>query len=94
GIEKYFPYVDQILIMSVFPGFGGQKFMEESLERGKKVSAWIKESGFKIDLEIDGGVSDVNAERIREAGFNVLVSGNALFQAPSLEGMIRKLKGI
>jgi len=94
GIEKYFPFVDQILIMSVFPGFGGQKFIEESLERGKKVSAWIQKSGYPIDLEIDGGVSDVNASRIREAGFNVLVSGNALFQAPSLDGMIQKLKGM
>lgn len=93
GVETYFPWVDQILIMSVFPGFGGQKFIEESLERGAQVRNWIKKSGYAIDLEIDGGVSDMNAERIREAGFNVLVSGNALFQAPSMEGMIQKLKG-
>ncbi len=94
GVEKYFPYVDQILLMSVFPGFGGQKFIEESLVRGKSVSDKIGKSGWSIDLEIDGGVSEANAAKIKQAGFNILVAGNAVFHASSPMDMIHTLRTI
>lgn len=93
-IEDYFPYVDQILLMSVFPGFGGQKFIEASLERGAIVSEKIKKSGYDIDLEIDGGVNLENVGKIKEAGFNVLVSGSTIFKSVDIETVINDLKTI
>ncbi len=84
NIEKYFPYVDQILLMSVFPGFAGQKFIPETLERGKQVRDKINASKYSIDLEIDGGVSEKNIEEIRKAGFNIFVSGSYLFRGNNL----------
>ena len=93
NIEKYFPYVDQILLMSVFPGFAGQSFISNTLKRGKEVKDKIKNSLFqKIDLQIDGGVNNTNAKVIRESGFNILVSGSFILKSNDLENAINQLR--
>ena len=78
-IREYLEYVDMILIMSVHPGAGGQKFMEESLDRIRETRKMIEESGKEIDIQVDGGVKLDNARKILDAGANILVAGSAVF---------------
>ena len=78
-LREYLEYVDMILIMSVHPGAGGQKFMEESLDRIRETRKMIEESGKEIDIQVDGGVKFENARKILDAGANILVAGSAVF---------------
>ena len=87
-IEKYIDRVDLILIMSVEPGFGGQKFMPEVLEKVKKVKELIIEKNLKTEIEIDGGINFENCRSAKEAGANILVSGSTIFKQNS--GNLRK----
>ena len=83
---------DMVLVMSVFPGFGGQKFIPSALDKLREIRAIIDESGKEIDLEIDGGVTEENVEEIKAAGANVIVAGSAVFKAADRAKMIAKLK--
>ena len=83
---------DMVLVMSVFPGFGGQKFIPSALDKLRELRAIIDESGKDIDLEIDGGVTAENVEEIKAAGANVIVAGSAVFKAEDRAEMIAKLK--
>ena len=79
-IEKYFNEIDLILVMSVEPGFAGQKFMPEVLPKLKKIKETISKNNLKIDIEIDGGIDFENCKTVIEAGANVLVSGSTIFK--------------
>tara|TARA_B100000941_G_scaffold277180_1_gene240466 strand:- start:1974 stop:2636 length:663 start_codon:yes stop_codon:yes gene_type:complete len=79
-IEKYLGDVDLVLIMSVEPGFGGQKFMPEVLKKTKIIKEMIKEKKFKVDIEIDGGINFQNCTLAKEAGANIIVSGSTIFK--------------
>tara|TARA_X000000368_G_scaffold268060_1_gene212348 strand:- start:1641 stop:2303 length:663 start_codon:yes stop_codon:yes gene_type:complete len=79
-IEKYIEEIDLILVMSVEPGFAGQKFMPEVLPKLKKIKEIITSKNLKIDLEIDGGINFENCKSAVEAGANVLVSGSTIFK--------------
>ena len=83
---------DMVLVMSVFPGFGGQKFIPSALDKLREIRAIIDASGKDIDLEIDGGVTDENVEEIKKAGANVIVAGSAVFKAEDRAKMIADLK--
>ena len=83
---------DMVLVMSVFPGFGGQKFIPCALDKLREIRAIIDESGKDIDLEIDGGVTAENVEEIKKAGANVIVAGSAVFKAEDRAKMIASLK--
>ena len=72
--------VDLILIMSVEPGFGGQKFMPEVLEKIKSLNQIIRDKNLNIDLEVDGGINFENCRDAKKAGANVLVSGSTIFK--------------
>ncbi len=91
-IKEVIPLCDMVLLMSVFPGFGGQKFIPEVLGKLREVSALIKACGKEIDLEIDGGVNAENIEEIKAAGANVVVAGSAVFKAADRAAMIASLK--
>ncbi|MBO5712581.1 MAG: ribulose-phosphate 3-epimerase [Clostridia bacterium] len=91
-LKEFLPYVDMILLMSVYPGFGGQKFIEESVERAKQISLMIKESGFDIDFEIDGGITEENVRRVKDAGVNVIVAGSTVFKAKDKKVAISSLR--
>ena len=78
-IEKYLNEIDLILIMSVEPGFGGQKFMPEVLNKVKKLRKIISEKNLNIDIEIDGGINFKNSKQAKDAGANILVSGSTVF---------------
>ena len=79
-IEDHLNEIDLILIMSVEPGSGGQKFMPEVLEKMKKLRNTINEKKLNIDIEIDGGINFDNSKKVKEFGANILVSGSTVFK--------------
>ncbi|MFI3228544.1 MAG: ribulose-phosphate 3-epimerase [Bacillota bacterium] len=74
-------YCDIICIMSVYAGHGGQKFIEESLDKVREVATFIAENNLNVQIEIDGGVGEENAKRIKEAGVSILVAGSAVYKS-------------
>ena len=90
-LEYVMDKVDMVLLMSVNPGFGGQKFIEHSVEKVRELRALIERTGSKALIEVDGGVNLETGARLVEAGADVLVAGNAVFGAPDPEEMIRQL---
>ena len=79
-VEKYLNEIDLVLIMSVEPGFGGQKFMPEVLEKTKMLRNIINRKNLKVDIEIDGGINFENCMLAKEAGANIIVSGSTIFK--------------
>jgi len=79
-IKDHLDKIDLVLIMSVEPGFGGQKFMPEVLEKTKQLKEIIKSKGFNVDIEIDGGINFENCSLAKQAGANILVSGSTIFK--------------
>jgi len=79
-IKDYLSQIDLVLIMSVEPGFGGQKFMPEVLEKTRTVRNLINENKLKVDVEIDGGINFENCSKVKDAGANILVSGSTIFK--------------
>lgn len=93
NIFPVFPVCDMVLLMSVYPGYGGQKFIPEVLEKIKAARAYANKIGRPdMDIEIDGGVTAANAKEIRAAGANVLVAGSAVFGAADMANAIKSLK--
>ena len=91
-IEKYIDQVDLILIMSVEPGFGGQKFMPEVLDKTKKIKELIDKRKLATEIEIDGGINFDNCVLAKKAGANILVSGSTIFKEN--KGDLKKNIGI
>lgn len=94
-VERLFPYIDDVdffLIMSVFAGFGGQKFIPESIDRIKTLKAEMDRRGVVKDIEVDGGVSASNARILAEAGATILVAGSSVFKAESSAKAINELR--
>ena len=79
-IKEYLNQIDLVLIMSVEPGFGGQKFMSKVLEKTKAVRDLINQKNLNVDVEIDGGINFENCTKAKEAGANILVSGSTIFK--------------
>lgn len=78
-LEEVLPELDMVLIMSVNPGFGGQSFIESSLDKIKRLKKMIDDRGLNIDIQVDGGVKVSNVKKVVEAGANVIVAGSAIF---------------
>lgn len=91
-IEEVLHELDMVLIMSVNPGFGGQKFIESSLKKISKLKRMIDESGKNIDIEVDGGVKVDNVSKIIKAGANVIVAGSAVFGGNSIKDNVLAFK--
>lgn len=94
-VESLYPYLadaDFVLLMSVFAGFGGQKFIEDTYDRARNLKAEIIRQGLDLELEVDGGVSTTNAKALAEAGFNILVAGSAVFKAEDPAAVIAAMR--
>lgn len=79
-VLPYLSEVDMILVMSVHPGFGGQKFIPESLEKIRKIRAMIAERRLSVDIQVDGGICLANVRDVLDAGANIIVAGSAVFK--------------
>jgi ribulose-phosphate 3-epimerase len=90
-LEGHLDLVDRLLIMTVFPGFGGQSFIPESLERIRQARALI--GGRPIDLQVDGGIHPGNVGEVIAAGATNIVAGTSTFRAPDIAEAIRQLRG-
>ena len=92
-IEELIADVDMVLIMTVNPGFGGQKFIESQLEKIHMLYHTIQEMGFSCDIEVDGGINAETSRLVREAGANVLVAGSAVYGAADVKAAIAAIRG-
>ncbi len=92
-LEHILPDVDMVLIMSVNPGFGGQSFIPEALDKTRKLKEMIDERGLDIDIEMDGGIKPDNAADVRAAGVNALVAGSAIFKSSDYATAIAAIRG-
>lgn len=86
------PYLDMVLVMTVEPGFGGQSFIPETVDKIRAVRSKINELGLDVDIEVDGGINGQTSAIVREAGANVLVSGSFLFHAEDMAAAANALK--
>ena len=93
-LEDIIGDVEMVLLMSVNPGFGGQKFIENTIDKVKRLRQMINEKGCMTLIEVDGGVQGETAPRLVEAGVDVLVSGSYVFGAKDPEGVIRSLRAL
>lgn len=91
AVKPYLDRVDIVLVMTVEPGFGGQKFMTDMMPKVTQIRQWISETGREIDLQVDGGVNAETAKVCVEAGANVLVAGSYLFSKPDYAAAIKTL---
>lgn len=92
AIEPVLSLVDQVLIMTVNPGFGGQAFIPEMLEKVQKVAKIREEKGYDFDIEVDGGVDNKTIKACYQAGANVFVAGSYLFKASDLTAQVETLR--
>ena len=93
-IYSYLPLCDMVLVMSVEPGFGGQKFLTSALDKLRKLNAEIKRQGLNIELEVDGGINAQTAPLAVEAGATVLVAGNYIFSADDMSSRVAEIKNL
>jgi ribulose-phosphate 3-epimerase len=91
-LEEIIPFVDLVLIMSVNPGFGGQSFIETSINKIRKVKKLCESMGQEIFIEVDGGLTDENTMQAVKAGCNVIVAGNYIFHSKDYKSSIDALK--
>ena len=94
AVLPFLEHTDLLLVMSVFPGFGGQSFIESSLETVAAARKHIDENGFKTRISVDGGVDANNAARVVEAGAHVLVMGSAFFGSDDRPGLTRMVQAL
>lgn len=94
AISEIIADVDLVLVMTVEPGFGGQEFIESQLIKIAEISEMIQQTDSSIELVVDGGVNENNAEEIVEAGATVLVAGNSIFSKKNITSAVKSLKKI
>jgi len=91
-LENILEYVDMVLIMTVNPGFGGQKFIENSYKKIQDLKSMINRINPSVMIQVDGGVTGDNAAKLANSGANILVAGNYIFKSPDIYESIKKLK--
>lgn len=92
SLREFLPLTDMILVMSVEPGFGGQGFIESTLDNMRYVSKMIQEEGYDIPIEVDGGVSEKNADIVTSTGATILVAGSAVYKKDDISKAIADIR--
>jgi len=92
AIEEALQFADYVLVMSVNPGFGGQKFIPEVIDKVKRIRRLIEERQLNVRIEIDGGIDRNNVESVVAAGAEILVAGSAIFGTSDAEAAVRELR--
>ena len=92
AVEEALLFVDYVLVMSVNPGFGGQKFIPQALDKVKRLRQMILERQLNVRIEIDGGVDRTNIEKVVAAGAEIIVAGSAIFGKPDAEAAVKELR--
>ena len=92
AIAEFLPYVDMVLVMTVEPGFGGQKFMADMMPKAKQLRQMLDEVNPACHLEVDGGVSMENCQLCKDNGINVLVAGSAFYKAVDKQEFVREIE--
>ena len=93
AVAPYLECIDLLLIMTVHPGFGGQAFRPEMMEKVRRAKEWRDANGGKLNIEVDGGIKPETARTSIENGANILVAGTSIFRAPDYAQAIRELRG-
>ena len=91
-IKKYLHLVDQIIIMTVEPGFGGQTFLSDQVNKIESVSKYIRENNLNVDIEVDGGLGPSTIDTAAQAGANWIVAGSSVFKSENPEVVITELR--
>jgi ribulose-phosphate 3-epimerase len=92
ALDEIIKFADYVLVMSVNPGFGGQEFISESLDKVRRLRKMIDERGLKVRIEIDGGINSDNIAEVTGAGAEIIVAGSAIFGAPDPAVALRELR--
>jgi ribulose-phosphate 3-epimerase len=92
-IEHLLPEIDLLLVMTVFPGFGGQELIQEAIAKIGEAKRIREEKGYRFVIEVDGGIKPDNAWRVREEGAQIIVAGTAVFKCSDYAGAIRDIRG-
>ena len=92
ALDEVIKFVDYVLVMSVNPGFGGQEFIPESLDKVRRLRKMIDERGLKVRIEIDGGINSENIAEVTSAGAEIIVAGSAIFGAPDPAVALRQMR--
>lgn len=91
-IYEYLPFIHLVLVMTVEPGYGGQKLMPETIDKVKQLKEYIDKNNIDIDIEVDGGINLDNKETLKEAGANIIVAGSAIVNSEDYKAVIDKIK--
>lgn len=94
SVYEYLPYIHMCLVMTVEPGKGGQTLITDMLSKISELKTYIEKKNIEIDIEVDGGINLKTAQRVKDAGANVLVAGTAILMASDYKVIIDELKGI
>lgn len=91
-LYEYLPYIHSVLIMTVEPGYGGQKLILETIEKVKELKDYINKNNMEIDIEVDGGINLENVEKLKKAGANIIVAGTAIINSEDYKQTIETIK--
>ena len=91
-VYEYLPYIHLVLVMTVEPGYGGQKLIPETIEKVKQLKDYITENNLPIDIEVDGGINLENKEELKQAGASILVAGSSIINSENFKETLEKIK--
>ena len=91
-VYEYLPFIHLVLVMTVEPGYGGQKLIPETIEKVKQLKEYIIQNNLEIDIEVDGGINLENKEELKQAGASILVAGSSIINSPDFKETIEKIK--
>lgn len=93
-IKEFFPYLHQVLIMTVEPGYGGQTLIESTIDKIKELKEYIEKENLELDIQVDGGINLQTNQKVIQAGANILVCGSSILKSDNYKETVKRLKQI